>query len=87
MGIFPILFLIFLFIILLVILLKKYNSKNTMMDERLIGYYKDEIKQEVAQALGIEYQQDGLNVVEYNTDLLNKSRDEYFKNNPNPTSE
>ncbi len=58
-----------------------------MMDERLIGYYKDEIKQEVAQALGIEYQEDGLNVVEYNTDLLNKSRDEYFKNNPNPTSE
>lgn len=67
--------------------MKKYRSKNTMMDERLIGYYKDEIKQEVAQALGIEYQEDGLNVVEYNTDLLNKSRDEYFKNNPNPTSE
>lgn len=67
--------------------MKKYRSKNTMMDERLIGYYKDEIKQEVAQSLGIEYQQDGLNVVEYNTDLLSKSRDEYFKNNPNPTSE
>lgn len=87
MGFFPILFFILKSIILSVILLKKYRSKNTMMDERLIGYYKDEIKQEVAQALGIEYQEDGLNVVEYNTDLLNKSRDEYFKNNPNPTSE
>ena len=87
MGFFPILFFILKSIILSVILLKKYRSKNTMMDERLIGYYKDEIKQELAQALGIEYQEDGLNVVEYNTDLLNKSRDEYFKNNPNPTSE
>ena len=87
MGFFPILFFILKSIILSVILLKKYRSKNTMMDERLIGYYKDEIKQEVAQALGIEYQEDGLNVVKYNTDLLNKSRDEYFKNNPNPTSE
>ena len=87
MGYLHILFFILKSIILSVILLKKYRSKNTMMDERLIGYYKDEIKQEVAQALGIEYQEDGLNVVEYNTDLLNKSRDEYFKNNPNPTSE
>lgn len=38
----------------------KYNFKDTIMDERLILEYKDEIKLEVANSLGIDLEDDAI---------------------------
>ena len=39
---------------------EKYKFEGTMMDERLIGEYKDEIKYELADSLGIELAPDAV---------------------------
>ncbi len=42
------------------IMSEKYNFKDTIMDERLISEYKDEIKLEVANSLGIDFEDDAI---------------------------
>lgn len=42
------------------IMSEKYNFKDTIMDERLISEYKDEIKLEVAKSLGIDFEDDAI---------------------------
>lgn len=52
---------------------KKIRFEDTMMDERLISEYKDEIKQEIASELGIEYQHDALKEIEIDSEQLEKT--------------
>lgn len=62
---------------------EKYNFEGTMMDERLIGEYKDEIKYELADNLGIELAPDAVVGVSKEHDLIKKTRtkiDESKKN-------
>lgn len=58
---------------------KKYHFEDTMMDERLIGEYKDEIKLEIAQTLGIELTNDAIKGVSEYDNLIGKTRKEIRK--------
>lgn len=40
--------------------MEKYNFKDTIMDERLLSEYKDEIKLDVANSLGIDLEDDAI---------------------------
>ena len=58
---------------------KKYHFEGTMMDERLIGEYKDEIKYELADNFGIELAPDALCGVSKEHSLIKKTRSEIDK--------
>lgn len=49
---------------------KSYNSKDTMMDERLIGEYKDEIKLEIARMEGIDLQDEAEVMITNKSEML-----------------
>lgn len=56
---------------------RKYNFPSTMMDERLIGTYKDEINHEIADNLGIDFADTALREVEQNEEMLAKTNNEF----------
>lgn len=53
---------------------EKYKFEGTMMDERLIGEYKDEIKYELADSLGIELAPDAVGGISKEHNLIKKTR-------------
>lgn len=53
---------------------EKYKFEGRMMDERLIGEYKDEIKYELADSLGIELAPDAVVGISKEPDLIKKTR-------------
>lgn len=55
--------------------MEKYNFKDTIMDERLLSEYKDEIKLDIAKSLGIDIEDDALTtnkVIKKETSKKNK---------------
>lgn len=62
---------------------EKYNFEGTMMDERLIGEYKDEIKYELANSLGIELAPDAVVDISKEHDLIKKTRTKIDKTKKN----
>lgn len=62
---------------------EKYNFEGTMMDERLIGEYKDEIKYELANSLGIELAPDTVVGISKEHDLIKKTRTKIDKTKKN----
>ena len=68
-----------LIIFLVTVMNKKNHFENTMMDERLISEYKDEIKYEIADNLAIELAPDAVVSVSKERDLIKKTQNEILK--------
>ncbi len=56
---------------------KKYNFPDTMMDERLIGQYKDEVNHEIADSLGIDFADSAIREIDKDPDMLSPTNNKF----------